>query len=427
MSPRPPRRPPRPPGSRPPHLRVVPDWVREERDEPSYRPPAARGKGARRGFGKTWWGQAWVDAIEGRAQLDPNRLPRGRGYARSGAVGDIDIATGVITARVQGSRRDPYDVHVRVRVFTDDEWDRVLHVVAAQVGRTAALLDGELPPEVADDVHAAGLSLLPGPGEVQPRCSCPDWADPCKHAAAVCYLVAEVLDDDPFALLRLRGRDRDEVLAALRRLRSGASASASAEAEPAPQRGVVARAAFAADRVLPRLPAPPLPPEAGGRPAALASDPPAASGLTTASLAALAYDAALRAQTLLVGDDPDATAFDLSADEDVVRRVAAGTATTTDVNIERRAAAWRVGGRYGAGALGPSWDAPKPLLDEGAAALGPGARRQGNRVTLGGVQLRIDESCRWFAFARVDGEWQLAGPGRDDPLAALAALRSDRQ
>ena len=129
---------PRRRGDRPPHLRVVPDWVREERGEPSHRPPAARGKGARRGFGQSWWGRAWVDAIEGRAQLDPNRLPRGRGYARSGTVGELDIGPGLVRASVQGSRPTPYDVTVRVRVFADDEWERVLAVVSAQVGRAAA-------------------------------------------------------------------------------------------------------------------------------------------------------------------------------------------------------------------------------------------------------------------------------------------------
>jgi uncharacterized Zn finger protein len=413
---------------RPPYLRVV--------GEPSYRPPAARGKGARRGFGKSWWGAAWVDAIEGRAQLDPNRLPRGRGYARSGAVGDLDITAGLIRAQVQGSRREPYDVTVRVRIFDDDEWERVLRVVTAQVGHAAALLDGEVPPPVAEDVRAAGLELLPGPGEVQPRCSCPDWADPCKHAAAVCYLVADVLDEDPFALLRLRGRGRDEVLAALRRLRSGAASSDGDGIGGADglDRGVLARAAFDPSRVQPPLPSPPLPPSTPGRAAALASDPPAASGITTASLAALAADAAVRAHALLVGDDPTATALDLDAESDAVRRVAVGTATAADVarllpstarEVEQRAQAWRVGGRAGVSALVTWWDAPKPLLDQGVVALGPGTRRHGNRVSRGDVQLRLGEERRWHPFARIDGEWRLVGVSDEDPAVALVAVAVD--
>src|SRR5205807_2391912 len=83
-------------------------------------------------------------------------------------------------------------------------------------GHAAALLDGELPPEIADDAAGAGLDLLPGGGEVGPRCDCPDDADPCKHSAAACYLLADTLDADPFALFLLRGRTRDQVLAGLR-------------------------------------------------------------------------------------------------------------------------------------------------------------------------------------------------------------------
>ncbi len=188
-------------------------WFETKPRRPGPSPPRAAG---RRPFGTTWWGAAWIEALEQRAQLDPNRLPRGRAYARSGAVGPLTLGPGEVVADVQGSRAKPYKVRVRVRQFTADDWRRVLDSMAGEIGHTAALLDGELPPAVADDVRAAGLDLLPGPGELQPRCSCPDWADPCKHAAAVCYLTSDVVDDDPFGLLLLRGLDRAELLAALR-------------------------------------------------------------------------------------------------------------------------------------------------------------------------------------------------------------------
>ena len=104
-----------------------------------------------------------------------------------------------------------------MRRFTDDEWDRVLAAISARLGHAAALLDGELPPEVADDAAAAGLDLLPGGGEIGPRCSCPDDADPCKHSAAACYLVSRRAGRRPVrALLLLRGRTRDQVLAGVR-------------------------------------------------------------------------------------------------------------------------------------------------------------------------------------------------------------------
>ncbi|TDD18652.1 hypothetical protein E1218_25585, partial [Kribbella turkmenica] len=186
--------------------------------------PAAKGPGSRRPFGATWWGRAWLEALEQRARLDPNRLSRGRSYARRGSVLDLTVSPGEVEAFVQGSRVTPYQVTVRIRAFTTAEWDAVLDVVSAQIGRVAALLDGELPPEVVDDVHAAGLDLLPGAGEVLTNCSCPDFAVPCKHSAAVCYLIADALDDDPFALLLLRGRPRDDLLTALRSRRSTTTA-----------------------------------------------------------------------------------------------------------------------------------------------------------------------------------------------------------
>jgi uncharacterized Zn finger protein len=103
-----------------------------------------------------------VDALEQRARLDPNRLPRGRDYAHGGAVGELVLAPGEARARVQGRRVSPYDVRVRVRRFTDEEWAQVLDAISAQLGRVAAMLDGDLPPEVAGDVAAAAVRMLLG-------------------------------------------------------------------------------------------------------------------------------------------------------------------------------------------------------------------------------------------------------------------------
>src|SRR5271154_2895925 len=192
-------------------------------------------------FGRTWWGRAWLEALEQRARLDPDRLPRGRDYARSGAVGELTLAPGEARAQVQGRKTVPYEVRIRVRRFTDDEWDRVLEAISARLGNAAALLDGELPPEIADDAASAGLDLLPGGGELGPRCSCPDDADPCKHSAAACYLLTDALDADPFPLFLWRGRPRAQVLAGTRARRRGAlpglaapGATADAQAEAGP-------------------------------------------------------------------------------------------------------------------------------------------------------------------------------------------------
>src|SRR5438270_8672407 len=153
------------------------------------------------------------------------------------------VEAGVARARVWGSQRTPYRTQMKVRMLTDEEWDRLEDAIVAKAGHLAALLDGELLPEVVDDAAAAGIELLPVPGDLRPRCSCPDWAELCKHAAAVCYLVADELDADPFALLLLRGRTRDELVARLRRRRAGASEPRSRPAVTTVDKGVDARAA----------------------------------------------------------------------------------------------------------------------------------------------------------------------------------------
>lgn len=239
----------------------------------------------RRAYGRTWWGKAFLDALTSRARLDPNRLIRGRAYASDDRVRDFNIIPGTIGAVVRGSRPRPYSVIINVPVFDDTEWATVLDSMAAQVGHLGALLDGELPAEVA-----TASNLLPGPGELGIACSCPDQVELCKHAAAVCYLTADALDADPFSLLLLRGRTRDEVLATLRDRRSPRWSV------PA---GMLARDAFR--RKIAPLPAMTLPPRQPGEPLPLPAPPPAASGVSGQELATLATMAARRAWELLRG------------------------------------------------------------------------------------------------------------------------------
>ncbi|MGZ4618829.1 MAG: SWIM zinc finger family protein [Frankiaceae bacterium] len=162
------------------------------------------------------------------------------------------------------------------------------------------MLDGELPPGVADDAKAAGLDLLPGAGDVQPRCSCPDWSDPCKHSAAVCYLIAEQLDADPFGLLLLRGLGREDVLARVRGRRRAPCAD-SAPVETDADEGVMAKQVWEATVARPPLPRIPLPPQAAGAPVALPTRAPAGSGVREDASRLLADDAAERALDLALG------------------------------------------------------------------------------------------------------------------------------
>lgn len=177
----------------------------------------------RRGaIGSTWWSKRFLAAIE--TVMVGGRLGRGRTYARRGQVLDLVIAPGLIEAGVQGSRSTPYRVRLAMPVVPEADWDVIVAALGAQAGYAARMLAGDLPAEVEDVFSAEGASLLPTPSaRLTTDCSCPDWANPCKHVAAVCYVVAEEFDRDPFAILRWRGRDRDTVLGQFRQLRSASA------------------------------------------------------------------------------------------------------------------------------------------------------------------------------------------------------------
>jgi uncharacterized Zn finger protein len=389
--------------------------------------PAAKGPGSRRPFGATWWGRAWLEALEHRARLDPNRLSRGRSYARRGSVLELTVSPGEVEAVVQGSRVTPYQVTVRIRAFTAAEWDAVLDVVSAQIGRVAALLDGELPPEVVDDVHAAGLDLLPGAGEVLTHCSCPDFAVPCKHSAAVCYLIVDALDDDPFALLLLRGRNREELLTALRSRRSTTTTLSTPPRQPPPP-GVLAKQAFT-NGPIKVVPVPPRPMGAAGAPAAVrALDPPRSSGVDVRDLVALATDAAHRAWEFASGDGDGG--LRLTFDQDLARRAALllGTPELTDLahragvssrQLTSWAVAWQHGGPGGlAVAVDPPAAADEQAVAEAAQVL-PGATVDANRVTAGKIQLRLGADNLWYRFDQHFNDWSLSRPPSPDPRDLL--------
>jgi uncharacterized Zn finger protein len=175
-------------------------------------------------FGLTWWGRRWIGSLEKLGAAYANRLPRGRTYARRGAVRRLEIGPGEVTARVDGSRAVPYRVTLRLPTFSDAEWDAVVAALAGQLRHAAALLDGRMPDDIDDTLAGCGLSLFPHAGELSTACSCPDHANPCKHVAAVHYVLAQTFDDDPFLLPELRGRGRSALLAALRSARTGEDA-----------------------------------------------------------------------------------------------------------------------------------------------------------------------------------------------------------
>ena len=176
---------------------------------------------SRRGkFVKSWWASRWIEALV--QFMDAGRLQRGRGYARRGQVVSLEEQPGRVEARVQGTRRTPYEVTLQVTPLSEKDWEQVIDQLATQALFTARLIAGEMPEDIETAFSAVGVSLFPSRGsDLETNCSCPDWANPCKHIAAVHYILGERFDEDPFMIFRLRGRTQEQILAALRQRRSG--------------------------------------------------------------------------------------------------------------------------------------------------------------------------------------------------------------
>jgi uncharacterized Zn finger protein len=203
---------------------VTSDWY-----PPPSRPRAVEGgikaRSTRGAIGQTWWSERFVAVLEDIGM--GNRLQRGRNYARKGQVISLDIGAGAVTARVQGSRARPYRVRIGVTAFGKLEWAKLERTLADNAWYTAKLLAGEMPEDIEDVFTGLGLPLFPiAAAELSMDCSCPDAEVPCKHIAAACYLLAEAFDDDPFAILAWRGRDRDALLANLRAARTAGPSAA---------------------------------------------------------------------------------------------------------------------------------------------------------------------------------------------------------
>ncbi|MGW1057823.1 SWIM zinc finger family protein [Micromonospora rubida] len=241
-----------------------------------------RARSTRGAIGRSWWSRRFLEVLESFAL--GTRLTRGRSYARAGQVVSLDVAPGVVTARVQGSRREPYRVRIALEPFPAALWHRIEADLAAQAFFSARLLAGDLPAELEELCAGAGAPLFPaGVDELAQRCDCPDFAVPCKHLAAAFYLLAEAFDADPFELLHWRGRRRAELLDRLRDLR--AAAPAAHRAEPA----AGAAGATAGDRTAPRagrVPASSSTPDGPGRvPAPSTPDGPGRAGSTAPAVA----------------------------------------------------------------------------------------------------------------------------------------------
>ncbi|MET9854762.1 SWIM zinc finger family protein [Streptomyces sp. NPDC006450] len=378
----------------------------------------------------SWWGRAWVSALEAVAR-DGARLTRGRTYAAEGHVDAVTITPGRIVAYVRGSRPRPYRTELSLPAFSDTEWSELLESVVADPTALAALLEREVPESLSE-------SVLPGAGELVPRCSCPDVAlPPCKHAAALCYRAARLLDADPFVLLLLRGRGERELLEELTRRNAAHAAREQPDGTP-DFPGVPARSALVRT-VLPPLPAPLAAPSAAGMPPAYPSDPAAPDPLALDQLAA---DAAARALALLrTAEDPMAglsrwqdavrlasahpTAGLTGAARSLYRELARATGRST-TDLARGAAAWRQGGLPALLALEEPWDPPAGPFDRARPALlaaGQGSfRPDRNRLTGPSRQLRLGRDALWYSYENRLGDddwWPTGHRPSSDPVTAL--------
>lgn len=162
-------------------------------------------------FASKWWGRRWIEMLEA-FQLGA-RLTRGKRYARQGQVASLEITTGKVVAKVQGSRARPYQVVMTLLPISETAWRAVAQRLGEEPIYTAQLLGGEMPQGVETLFDKVGAPLFPSHrNDLETDCSCPDWSNPCKHIAAVYYLLAEVFDRDPFLLFKLRGVDRAQFL-----------------------------------------------------------------------------------------------------------------------------------------------------------------------------------------------------------------------
>ena len=173
---------------------------------PDIKPVAIDGKLAR-----TWWAQAWNRNLEGYADYS-NRIGRGRSYVRAGAVLDLAIAPGKVSAIVQGSRTKPYEVAVRIDTLPKAKWEAITARCSHKIANLQELASGKFPQEFMELFTNRGDGLFPSPKEIHFNCSCPDWASMCKHVAAALYGIGARFDEDPTLFFLLRDIEFSELL-----------------------------------------------------------------------------------------------------------------------------------------------------------------------------------------------------------------------
>lgn len=373
--------------------------------------PAFGAQSGRGQFARSWWGRAWISAMEDTA-LDLRQLKQGRKYAAAGRVGPITVSPGRIAAVVD-DEDGQFRTEVRLSELTAQEWDRFLDRVASRSGHLAALLDRDMPHDLVEAADDAGVHLLPGIGDLDPDCDCPGWELPCRHAAALSFQASWLLDADPFVLLLMRGKGERELLDELQRRNAPRFVRTGDDDAPAEQ-------AYAdVPGPLPELDE--FTPTGG-------PSVPGAPGIPAETF------------TLLVGNARHTAGALLSAQPKPTRkqdavRIAATHPETADrlrpadrgEDFDRAVLAWRHGGRAGLEVFETTWTPPAQVVARAKTALaevmddpGYGLDVERNHCTVSGtgVQLRAGKDGLWYPYR---DQWP-AGAPEADPGVLFAAL-----
>ncbi|MEV6912671.1 SWIM zinc finger family protein [Amycolatopsis sp. NPDC051071] len=367
---------------------------------PAFGPQGGHGQ-----FARSWWGRAWINAMEDTA-LDLRQLKQGRKYAAAGRVGTITVSPGRIAAVVD-DQEGQYRTEVRLAELTDTEWESFLDRVASRAGHLAALLDRDMPHDLVEAADDAGVHLLPGIGDLDPDCECPGWELPCRHAAALSFQASWLLDADPFVLLLMRGKGERELLDELQR-RNAPRFVRTGDDDTAPERAY-------ADEPGPV-------PDLGEFVPAGGPTVPGAPGIPEATFALLIGNAGYAASALLA-EQPK-----LTRKQDAVRIAATHPETGERLRPDDRAVlAWRYGGRAGLDVLETAWNPPSQAMGRARAAFaevvdepGEGLDVERNHCTVHGtgVEVRLGKDGLWYPYR---DQWP-AGPPEADPGTLFAAL-----
>ncbi len=347
------------------------------------------------------WGQRWLEALERDPSYGLDALSVGERVARAHAEPDVHIRPGSAQVAVTAGPRRRYLTTLQTPVFDDSVWNTLLDHVASSPARSAALAGGTLDAAFDDDLRVLGIELLPTPGEVTTSCDCAGWSSPCKHVAGALVAVADAIDDDPMLLLALRGRDRQEIIAALEARRPDARGGEGIDE--------LATAAW----LRPHRPLPviaPGPIEPGATPTWGA--PPSTAPFTAAGLGFLGTDLIQRAAALIGRGEPSWLELDPLSD---LARLAHAFPSAKDrkrlaensgVSARRaraRAAAWEISGSVGVKAHVSPLDTRRVAPD---------------------TQLRrVDHDGRsqWLRFEKRSGRWVLTNGPAEDPETLLSA------